>query len=89
MKPRRDVKSRCGHANMEGVDVIEELIKEAKGYRRAQAALDKRRERIAELLRIARAEGQKPADLARKLDYLYTPDHIGRIAPKPPEADNA
>jgi DNA repair ATPase RecN len=71
---------------MEVVNVIEELRKEAQGYRRADAKLTKHRERIAELLRIARAEGKKPADLARLLDHLYTPDHISRIAP-PPEKD--
>jgi hypothetical protein len=74
---------------MEVVDVIEELIKEVKSYRRTEAAQEKRRERIAELLRIARAENYGPADLARKTDYFYTPDHIGRIAPPPPKNDSA
>lgn len=78
--------SRPGHANMEVVDVIEELIKETKRVRRMDRARAKSIQRIAELLQAARAEGKKPADLARKIDGFYTPDHISRIAP-PPQND--
>lgn len=63
--------------------MIEELRREAKVYRRHEAALAKSRKRMATLLQQARAEQHKPADLARELDHLYTPDHISRIAPPP------
>ncbi|MEV4672683.1 hypothetical protein AB0K34_13595 [Actinomadura sp. NPDC049382] len=62
------------------MDVSAEIVKEARAFRRADAALARHRERLAELFRKAREEeGIGPADLARLVDYLYTPDHISRI----------
>lgn len=70
---------------MEAVDVSAEIVKEARAYRRADAALVRHRERLAELFQKARDEEDLgPADLARLVNYLYTPDHISRIT-KPPK----
>lgn len=87
--PDRDVTKCLSHVTMEAVDVSAEIVKEARAYRRADAALVKHRERLAELFRIARSEHNiGPADLARLVDHLYTPDHISRLTqPKKPAKD--
>lgn len=65
--------------------LAESLKKAARAQRRAAAARERHRESLAELFQKARdEENLGPADLARLVNYLYTPDHISRIT-KPPK----
>ena len=65
---------------MRSVDVLEELAAEADEVLRLEAQADKHRERIRELLPVARAASRKngPARLERVIKSVYVRDTISR-----------